>query len=289
MTILVAGCTGPPTPPSPSPTAAATGSPTASGASPRSPAAASTTPDGDASPSPIADLGPVDALPLRTLTLVCEPWPSEPIEGSIDCARAARLALAAVGPGTAALIRRIDVGFGDWCDDLSGGCPNRTPVTGWVLLRTADADALIVPVAVDPDVGLQAWPPIPGRRMFPPPFDPPPAAAPVVVPDAPRGVRDRDPLPFCGDEDVRGTDDFEIDMRGCFLNGVLAAVPVELISRASSTEGGDVVTVYRFTGDGPLHQLVDDRGHWSASICGIAPVSLKVVFLPAGDCQTVKL
>ena len=80
----------------------------------------------------------------------------------------------------------------------------------------------------------------PGRRSrkrpsAPPSFRAPPLRAPDLGAGAAGGAsRPATPCPFCGDEDLTEPDDVRRDGPACFLGGVLAGVPVELVSRRRS-------------------------------------------------------
>jgi hypothetical protein len=274
---LVAGCgstTGP------------TGRPDSPAAGASQPGAGGTplvTP-GSASPTPIAGLTPA-AVPLDEILLVCESWGSEPPPGIVGCREAASLALAAIGPGGAGGVGRLDVGSGEPC--LATPCPGGDPDTAWVLVSRRDGEPPAVRVARDPNGGLAAWPPTPGRPLAEPSFRPPAPAAPDLGPDAPPGVRDRPPLAFCGDEDLGPTSRYDTPARRCFVDGILAGVPVELISHAPSTEGDPVVTLYRWTGRGSVRRAVRTGGQWSLSVCAITPLATDAAFVLAGGCDPV--
>ena len=68
---------------------------------------------------------------------------------------------------------------------------------------------------------------------------------------------------------------------------VLAGVPAELTSRTFSTEGGAVLTLYRFIGRGPVLRFVRSTAGWTGSACGISPIRTTAVFLLAGSCERV--
>ena len=281
---LIAGCiaTGPPesTPPPASRTAAATSRPTAT------PDAEPSSPPG--SPTPIPDPEPPVAVPLRSITVICESWGAEPPPATIDCAHAVTASLAALGGERAAVVRRIDVGYGEWCDDPSA-CVRRQADVGWVVARTATLETLRVRVALDSAGGLQAWPPVPGPRVILPTFQPPPIGAPDLGGGTPPRLATREPFPFCGSEDVGLSETFNTAARQCFVDGVQAGSPVEMISRTGATEGGAVLNVYRFAGEGAVLRYLLKDGRWSAAACGISPIATTAAFVLAGTCESLLL
>ncbi len=238
---------------------------------------------GGSTPLP-ADIGSA-AVDLDAVTLVCESWGSEPPAGTIPCRDAAGLGLAALGAGRAARVVRLDVAFGEGCA-ATPDCPNRRPDVGWVVARAAGGgDALLVRVARVDSGELRVWPPVAGAPPPTPAFDPPARTAPDLGPDAPNALRDREPLPFCGDEDLGQSESFDVTARRCFVDGVIAGAQVELISRASSTEGDPVLTVFRFDGRGSVSRSVRSAGQWTTAVCGISPVATPAAFVTAGGCD----
>ena len=255
------------------------GSPSATAGSTAEPSTPAT------SATPIPDPERPPPIPLRSITIVCESWGSEPPPATIDCGHAVIASLAALGPNQAALVRRVDVGFGEWCDDPATCLPRRSDV-GWVVARTATLDTLRVRVALDATGGLQAWPPVPGPRVIVPSFRPPPVDAPDLGEGTPRELAERDAFPFCGSEDVGLSEAYNTAARQCFLDGVRAGSPVELISRMTATEGGaPLLDLYRFTGEGAVFRYLRRDGRWTVSACGISPIATIAVFVLAGDCD----
>jgi hypothetical protein len=253
---------GPPTPPSPLPSIGA--------------------PPG-ASATPIPDLTSAGPVPLARLLLICEPWGGDPPDAGIACPDGAALALAALGPDRAPAVERLDVTDGSSCP-AGGACPDRRPNVVEVIARLRGAaDALAVRVARGPNGELLAWPPTPARPPPKPAFDPPPAAAPALD-GAPPKIRDRERLPFCGNEDAIG-DVFDTDARRCFLDGIRADSPVELVSRSASTEGDPVVTLDRWAGTGSVVKSVRSAAGWATAVCAITPIETDAVFVLAGGCD----
>jgi hypothetical protein len=88
---------------------------------------------------------------------------------------------------------------------------------------------------------------------------------------------------------VTAPDAFATSIRRCFLRGVLAGVPVELVSRSVSTEGQTLLTLYRFTGQGAVLRYVRTSAGWTGSACGISPIRTRAVFILAGTCDRLTL
>jgi hypothetical protein len=201
----------------------------------------------------------------------------------VGCRDAASMALAAAGPETVDRIQRLDVGYGDPCP--ASPCANRRPDVAWVVATLADGGSAVVRVARTSSGALEAWPPSAGPPRPVPAFTPPPASAPDLGPDAPAVVRNRQPYPFCGDEDLATPDVADAEARRCFVDGIRAGSPVELISRAASTEGDPVVTLFRWSGRGSVRRDVRADGRWSASTCAITPLPTDAAFVLAGGCD----
>jgi len=287
--IVGVGCVAPR--PLPTGSGAPTARPAATAADGRSPAAATSAAALTASPTsgpaggptPLPDLQPGSGS-LTTYTVVCEDWGSELPPSTIGCADAVALALAAIGGERAAFTRRLDFWFGDGCD-RGVPCAERRPDAGWVVARSATSETLGIRVALDPAGELRAWPPLPGPIATHPAFMPPPAALPDLGGNPPAELHDRRPTPFCGTEDLTTPDAFATKARTCFLGGVLAGVPVELVSRSFSTEGHALLTLYRFAGQGPILRYVRAAAGWTGSACGISPIRTSAIFLLAGTCE----
>jgi hypothetical protein len=195
------------------------------------------------------------------------------------------MALAALGSDRAAAAERLDVTYGSSCP-AGGACADRRPDVVNVTARVdGAAGALLVRVARSPNGELLAWPATPVTLPPEPTFDPPPAAAPAID-GAPPPIRDRKPLPFCGDEDATG-DAFDVAARRCFLDGIRAGSPIELVSRSASTEGDPLVTLYRWSGTGSAVKSVRNAAGWASAVCAISPVETDAVFVLAGGCDPV--
>ncbi len=97
----------------------------------------------------------------------------------------------------------------------------------------------------------------------------------TALPGAPAMVRDRLPLPFCGQEDVmprgEGTDQ---DARDCFVDAVKAGERAELITTFRTVEGDPVTWVLRAVAAGRIQVFRDNtrdrfggRQGWLVEVC----------------------
>jgi hypothetical protein len=291
--MIAAGCSVGSGPPSTGSVAATGGGPAPS-ASPSpvspspspspSPASSSTAPP-TAFATPLPDLTSAGPVPLARVLLICELWGENPPDSVIGCRDGASLALAALGPDRAARAERLGVAYGSSCP-AAGACADRRPDVLDVTARLGvRPKALRVRIVRGPTGELLAWPATPVAPPPEPAFDPPPVAAPALD-GAPPAVRDREPLPFCGDEDATG-DVFDAAARRCFLDGIRAGSPVELLSRSASTEGDAVETVYRWPGTGSVVKSVRNAAGWQSAVCAITPIETAAVFVLAGGCDPV--
>jgi hypothetical protein len=80
---------------------------------------------------------------------------------------------------------------------------------------------------------------------------------PATYSDAPAAVRDRVPLPFCGDERVVQGDGANVPARRCFWSAYLARQPAEFASTETTAEGNSVLTIYRIVPNGQLEIFID--------------------------------
>ena len=287
--VIAAGCTVGSAPPSSgSPAATGRGPVPSASPSPASPSltlSTATPPGGSATATPIPGLTSAGSVPLARVLLICEPWGENPPDTVIACRDGASLALAALGSDRAAATERLEVAFGSSCP-AAGACADRRPDVVDVTARLhGPSDGLVVRVARDPNGELRAWPATPVTPPPEPAFDPPPVAAPALD-GAPRAIRDRKPLPFCGDEDATG-DVFDAAARRCFLDGIRAGSPVELVSHAASTEGDRVLTLFRWAGTGSVVKSVRNAAGWASAVCAITPIETDAVFVLAGGCDPV--
>ena len=287
IALLGSGCLAPgPTPPPPASPTGSAGS--AIRPSPTRPAGGTASPSESApsagAPTPLADPPPI-TRPLAEFTIVCADWAADPPPELVECADAARLALAAIGGERAASVRRLDIGFGDPCPGPSACVPAAD--VRWAVARSAAFETLDVRVARDASGELRVWPPVEGRPEPPPGFTAPAATAPDLGPDAPATIRDRPAVPYCGREDQASPDTFDTKARRCFFDGIGAWVGVELVSAAASTEGEAVTTVYRFTGRGAIERFVRAGGTWTGAACAISPIATPAVFLLVRPCEPI--
>jgi hypothetical protein len=239
-------------------------------------------PPGGTSPSPLSELIPISAK-LGSFTIICADWGAEPPTEAIDCSHAATLGLAAIGDARAAVVRRLDIGFGDPCG-TAASCPARRADIRWVIARSGDFDTLLVRIVRRADGGYDVFPPVEGRAMPPPAFDPPALAAPDLGRDAPIELRTRPRLAFCGEEVISRPDEFDAKARRCFVDGIEAWTPVELITRDISVDGGPVTSVERYVGRGGIQHYVLSGG-WSASDCALSPISTIAAFVVTSPCE----
>jgi len=83
------------------------------------------------------------------------------------------------------------------------------------------------------------------------------AVNPATYPDAPAAVRDRVPLPFCGDERVVERDGANVPGRRCFWSAYLTRQPAEFASTETTAEGNSVLTIYRVLPNGQVEIFID--------------------------------
>jgi hypothetical protein len=286
ITLLGSGCLSPGPTPRPAASPSSSAGPVRPGASRSAeptPSPSGVDPSADGA-TPLPDPPPI-SRPLAAFTIVCADWVADPPPELVECADAARLALAAIGGERAAAVRRLDIGFGDPCPEPSTCVPAAD--VRWAVARSAAFETLHVRIARDADGALWVWPPIEGRREPPPSFRGPPALAPELGPDAPAVIRDRPALAFCGVEHQASPDAFDTPARRCFLDGVAAWVGVELVSRAASTEGEAVTTLYRFTGQGGIERFVRAGATWTAAACAISPIDTTALFVLVRPCEAI--
>ena len=286
--LVAAGCA----PTQPSGTAPGTSSlataPLASPTSPMSPTpAASHTPSASPESPAIASPSP-DAVKVKLVRVdpaivlqVCEtyeiPDPDNPPDEGIHalpCEDAIGAALAWLGD-EAATVGRADVRYS--CFD--GSCPARDPDRAYVTVVSEASTTQEVTVARTGD-GL--W--IEGVASRPaleaPAFTPPRVRRPDIA-GAPSTVAHRTPLPLCGEETAPMGGPYDEAARTCFLDGVLAGSPVELITHSRGTEGQPGTVVYRFEGRGIVtYTTVDD--HWESLVSGIRLVGNPDLFVLGG-------
>jgi hypothetical protein len=234
-----------------------------------------------ASTTPLPSVGEV-IVHVEVLTQICDTWGDSAPPELIACSEGIGLALGGIGPA-ASTVTKVTFRYGQPCGPTEA-CPDRAPNRAWVYAISNVAGPLIVSLARGDDGGLLVWPPEPGPPPPPPPsFDPPPVGRPDVGGAAPAEVRNREPLPLCGEEQAE-PDVYDTDARRCFLDGVLADVRVELVSREFGVEGQAVLTIYRFAGSGGIVRYAE-AGNWSRYVCGITPLPTIAVFGIDGLCE----
>jgi hypothetical protein len=84
-----------------------------------------------------------------------------------------------------------------------------------------------------------------------------------LVPMTPLGVpslvRDRSPLPSCGEETGTQSGSRNPEARRCFWDAYLAGRPAELISTRPTVEGDPITSIYRILPAGSIEVFVDQR------------------------------
>ena len=103
--------------------------------------------------------------------------------------------------------------------------------------------------------------------------DPEPVA--TALPGAPALVRDRLPLPFCGQEDVMlGGEGIDQSARDCFVDALKSGERAELISTYRTIEGDPITQVLRSVGAGRIQLFRDTtqdgyagRQGWLVQVC----------------------
>jgi hypothetical protein len=157
------------------------------------------------------------------------------------------------------------------------------------VIAIADSfETVIVRVARTESAEMLVWPPVDGPTERPPAFSAPPSRSPGLGDGAPEVLRHRRPLPFCGREALSTPDGYDTAARQCFLGGVRAWTPVELIS-AETTGDGVLTRVYRFDGRGPIQQFVGASSGWAVVRCGISPINTIAVFVMSECGRTDRL
>ena len=272
LVLCVAGCdlgTVPPTsgpsrsavPPVRSATPATTGPPTDPPADPPTPAATEPpSEDAPARPDPATFLQVCRADDLAAVRPV-------PCADIVEAALGARELAGA----------RVDrVETGGTCDPAGSCRPFTATPSAWVTVLS-DRDPLIVRVGLGADGGLSVTEVHPAIPPEPPGFSPPPAGL-APLPGAPASLAGRPAYPLCGTEHAPMGGPYDERGRACFLTGVLAGSSVEFASLGTGTEGGAVVTLYRFGGAGGIELVTGEGGTWMRSHTGIADAGGGLVF-----------
>lgn len=82
---------------------------------------------------------------------------------------------------------------------------------------------------------------------------------------APLAVRERLPLPFCGEETARQNQGFDIEGRRCMWGAYQQRQPAEFISTQWSIEGDPLTWIYRVLPSGAVEVFIDStQDQWSA-------------------------
>ncbi len=187
---------------------------------------------------------------------------------------------AALGAPELAGTRIERVETGGTCDPArSCGLATVAPAA-WVTVLS-DGDPMIVKVVLGADGGLSVaavYPAIPPER---PPFTPP-APGLADLPGAPPSLAGRTAYPLCGTEQAPMGGPYDETARTCFLTGVLAGSPVELAALSTGTEGGALVSLYRYAGSGGVGLVTGEDGRWTRRFTGIADATGGLVFDIAG-------
>jgi hypothetical protein len=218
-------------------------------------------------------------LDPAAFTQLCERWGGDRPNDAIRCGPAIEAALTAIGAGQ---VERVEFRYAPICD-AGTTCPPRDPHRAWIIVRSGGAN-----VAITTSIGGGGI--IVGPTTSAPPAEPlvfqaPPHGRADIAGPQPAEVRDRPAFALCGTEVADPDPAFEVAARRCFLDGVLSGNAVEFVTIASGTEGGQTLTLYRFTGHGGVVAYDRDGGRWTRTICGIAPQSTDVVFLLDGLCE----
>jgi hypothetical protein len=189
----------------------------------------------------------------------------------IPCADAVEIALEY--PGLAgARVTRVDVRPA--CEPRRCGRTTAVPLEITVL---SDRPPLEVEVARGTDGGLAVGTVRPGKLPTAPAFTPP-APGLATLSGAPASLIARSPYPLCGEETAAMGGPYDRVARRCFLDGVLAGSPVEFASQTNGTEGGGLITVVRFAGNGGIEYVTGEAGQWTRAFTGIRPASGGLVF-----------
>ena len=214
--------------------------------------------DASPSPSPVASLA-ISDLPRVDLadvgaTAVCDPEPSQANldagESTIYCADGLELALRAVlsltrDPVTRIYLRRPDCAAVPCSEDEL----STAVVTVWagaqVLSVRLDSrlEAVSQPQASENSV----WPSAGGGKA--------PDVARPSIHGAPSEVANRDAYPYCGRAEIGDPP----EVLGCFRDAVLGGRKAEMTQRVYGTEGGEMLWIYRYEGQGRLIRYSHDQ------------------------------
>jgi hypothetical protein len=209
-----------------------------------------------ATPVPLLEIADLPGAELTEIdaTALCDPDASQADrafgESTISCPDGLELALRVVRTATQDPVTRIYLRR-PACASLpcSEDELSTAQVTAWtatdVIAVELDSRLQTVP---QPSVASDATWPVAGN-------EPTPAVKRLSLKDAPREVARREPYPYCGRAEVGEPPSVTL----CFRDAVLAGRPAEVIDRGYGTEGGEVLLITRFDGDGPLILYMHDQ------------------------------
>ena len=278
IVVLACGSTAPGSSPVP-PLGQPSSSPVAGPATPAATAIPTAVPETPtavpATPTPVPPLVITDLPRVKladvTATAVCDPEPgqafSEGGEPTLFCSDAIEVALAVVSTVTPDPVTRLYVQFPECAVNP---CTDDELSTGEATLWTAGhaysvrLDSRLDTVPPATVVTNDSWPSSGGS--------PEPAVVRPSIKDAPREVARREPYPFCG----RAGDELqEPDVLGCFRDAVLTGRRAEMIERLYATEGGEILWLYRYDGNGRLVRYQRFGTEWlrseGAMLLGVTP------------------
>lgn len=243
--LVISACTGG----APSPTSSPAPSADRASATPTPVSATPSLVPSTPSPSPllaIADLPRVELADIDA-TAVCDPYPNQANidagQSTIICSEGLELAFRAVRAVTEDPVGRLYLhrptcaSLPCTADELS-----TAEVTAWTPTRALS-------VRLDSRLAFVSEPLADEDAVWPPAGNGPnPAVKRPSITGAPREVRDRDPYPFCGMAEIGDPP----QVLGCFRDAVLAGRRAEMIQRLFGTEGGELLVIYRYDGQGRL-------------------------------------
>ena len=235
--------------------------------------------------SDLIETPPVD-LPTSNFTILCESWGKEAPPDEVSCQLAVRLAMTALGIERAGRTQRFEVRYGDGC--VATVACERSAEVRTVAAISGGFETLLVRVARDASGEIAASSPVAGPMLPPAAFTPPPASAPSLGPGAPRELRGRLALPFCGAEVMSQPDDLDTAVRRCFLAGVRGWTAVEMTT-TEPTEDGVQTRVYRYEGRGGIVDFVRTATGWGATSGAISPIDTPAVFVLTSPSESVEL
>jgi hypothetical protein len=218
-------------------------------------------------------------------TRICD-WIQGADVPPISCTEAIGGVLLALGPD-ALSVRAAWFRPGAPCPP-NARCFALPPGSAYVVIRLEDGRVGLVRFAGEAFVGelenptYDVWP----RSGVPVP----PVGRPDVGPGAPAEIRDREPLPLCGEEEV-GITESRLE-RSCFLGAVLDGRPAEFVSRSVDDRGDPFVELYRFGGRGPVlvYRSASFVGPgWVRNDCAIGPAFDDAAIFVVTECLSTEL